>query len=166
MAVTTGAEQFDGDGFGNSHAAFRKAAEENAVALINLAEGKKSTTLRPRYDPDHSDNQWPKAVHHPAKPMIEVGKTLKGVLEKKDRDVIEKKNSEDLKFYLENGYRIEPYPPKQVLYEGPHAEKAAQLERERQLQGQITMLQDQINKLAGPQNPEQSAGWQSGDKKK
>ena len=135
------------DGHGDSMEVFRTANNANANMLLNVSEGKKKNAPRPAYDPRHPDNQWPKAVYHPASGMLTVGKSLLGV---KDLDIRKKITQENEKAHaeaLKAGHRSEPYVKPQIAVLDPAIEKAEALRRETEMRGQITALTDMVAKL-------------------
>ncbi len=135
------------DGYGDSMEEFRKTHEANTAVLLNLTEGKKKNEPRPAYDPLHRDNQWPVMVYHPEKGEKVVGKSLKGVVETKDKDAIERANNAALQDAKKQGYRSEPYPKPQIAVLSPEAEKKAQADENARLKGQLVAMEDRFNKL-------------------
>lgn len=148
MSVQAFGEQFDGNGFDKSWEAHVTSHVQNSNALLNLAEGKKMSTLRPFYDPSHPDNQWPLMLHHPAKGELAVGTNLKGVSEPLTRQRIQRENEAAVKGALAGGYRREPYLKPQVAVMDPAAEKQALLRRNQELEGQLATTNDMLQKLS------------------
>lgn len=152
MAVTSYGEINDGRGHQKSHAAFKKAHEENTNALINLAEGKPGDEPRPAYDPSHPDNHWPIMIHHPERGELTIGKTLKGITDPALRREILEDNHTSKKNAIKNlGYRLEPYVKPQIAVLDPAVEKAAMIKERDEMRGQITALSDMVSKLVASQ---------------
>jgi hypothetical protein len=137
------------NGFGDTFAATVRANKENSDILLNLADGKHKNAQRPVYDPDHADNAWPKMVYsaNPAKPELSVGKSLKGVVDPRDRKRIEDDNQAAMKAAIAQGFRSQPYPKPQIAVLDPAAEKMELKRKNDELQGQITTLTEQFQKL-------------------
>lgn len=129
-----------------------QAHESNSRALLNLSEGKKLTALRPAYDPDHPDNEWPKMLHHAVEGERIVGRNLKGLPDatpddKKRRLVIQEANQSEYEALLANGWQSAPFPKPQVAVMDPLAEKAELKRQNSELQGQITHLQQKFEQV-------------------
>lgn len=147
MAVIAYNANFGKNGHADSMAAFMRAHTADTAALINLANGREPNDPLPPYDPNHPDNQWPKAAHHPTTGMLEVGTSLKGVTDSRQRASITAANEKAYAAALAAGHRAEPYAKPQITVLDPAREK---LELKRQLdeqQGQITALLDQVTRL-------------------
>ena len=137
------------NGHGDSFEAFVQANESNARMLLNVAEGKKKSTPRPAYNPDHEDNAWPVMVYStdPAKPEMTVGKSLVGITDPRERKQIEEDNKVAYKKAVSAGYRDEPYAKPQIAVLDPAAEKIELKRKNDELQAQINALADQMAKL-------------------
>ncbi len=140
------------NGHGDSMDAFRTANEQNARALLNVAEGKKKNEPRPPFNPDHPDNQWPVMVYSAEKGELTVGKSLVG-LAGSLRLETEKNNKAALAQSVKDGYRSEPYIKPQVVVLDPATEKAELKRKNDELQGQITALNDLMHKVLAGQAP-------------
>lgn len=147
MGVQAYGEQMDGQGHERSMAAFVESHESNSKALINLANGRKQNAPTPPYDPTHPDNKWPMMVHHPAKGEKPIGTNLKGVTDVSQRVAITKANEADLKEHLATGWRKDPYVKPQITVLDAATEKAALVERNRQLEGGLVAANDLIVKM-------------------
>ena len=147
MAVQAFGEQFAGNGHEESFAAFKSSHEANSTALLNLAEGKKTTEPRPPFDPNSPDNAWPLMVHHAAKGELTVGKNLKGVEDPRTRKDITQANEAALAVALKSGYRREPYIKPQVPVLDPAAEKAALLRRIQEQDGLLNQQTDLLLRM-------------------
>lgn len=158
MAVTSYGEINDGRGHQKSHAAFKKAHEENTNALINLAEGKPGDEARPVYDPQHPDNHWPIMLHHHERGELTIGRTLKGITDPAlRREVLEDNHQAKKNAIKVMGYRSEPYVKPQIAVLDPAVEKAALQKQLAEQQGQIVALSDMVSKLlAGQQSAKQA----------
>lgn len=134
------------NGHGDSIEAFRTANEQNARALLNVAEGKHKNTPRPAYDSRHADNQWPKMRYHAEKGEVVIGKNLKGIEDRGMRARIEKENQESLAAAEKQGWRAEPYTKPQIAVLDPATEKMELKRKLDEQQGQITALNDLLQK--------------------
>lgn len=152
MAVTSYGQTNDGRGHQKSHAAFKKAHEENTTALLNLADGLPEDAARPPYDPTHVDNQWPVMLHHATYGELTVGQTLKGKTEPAIRRQIMEDNHAAKKAALKQGYRSEPYLKPQIVVLDPAVEKAALIRERDDMKGQINALHDMLAKLMQSQS--------------
>lgn len=152
MAIHIYGDQFNTDGHAKTMEGFRMAHGINAAGLLNHAEGKDVNAYRPPYEPNHPDNQWPIAMHHPHQPFITVGENLKGLMGPRRREA-EANNQALVERATASGYRKEPYPKPKVAVYDPAIEKAEQLRREAHMQGQIAFLTDVLMKSGIGQPP-------------
>lgn len=134
------------NGYGDSMDAFRASHENNSRILVNLAAGRKKNDPAPPYDPDHSDNVWPRMLYHPEHGDKTVGTSLKG-LPPAVRQQVEKENKSAAKGMLDAGWRVEPYIKPQIAVLDPASEKAAMVAKNRELEGQIVAQGDRLAKL-------------------
>ena len=169
MPVQAFGQQFSGNGFEDAIAAHVASHEQNSNALLNLGEGKKTTDPRPPYNPDHPDNAWPLMLHHAAKGELTVGTSLKGVTDPAERKRIHAENTAAVDAAIKQGYRYEPYPKLQIQVLDPVVEKAALMQKNKDLEGQLRAQADVTNKLMarlealeaggpGPQGPQGKRG--------
>jgi|SRR5579872_2549833 len=147
------------NGYGDSMDAFRDAHNANSRILVNLMNGRKKNDQTPPYDPRSEDNQWPKMMYHAAKGELIVGKALiyfepgpfgsriQVSLTGAAREQQKKENAAAMKEAITNGYRHEPYQKPQIAVLDPAVEKAAALEREKILQGQLVAANDLIQRM-------------------
>jgi hypothetical protein len=141
----------EGNGHGDTMDSFRQAEISNSKVLLNLAAGRKKNAAHPVYDPDHSDNAWPKMMFHPGLGERTVGVTLVGVKDEDERAAIEKSNKKAVDQAKAEGYRDMPYPKVQIAVLDPAAEKKAMLDKNIELEGKLAVLTDQMNKLLAGQ---------------
>lgn len=152
MAVQVFGDAVDIDGHEKSMGQLRSSHAQNTAGLLNHAEGRKVDAPRPQYDPKHAHNAWPKAVYHPAKGTLVIGKSLKGITDKRLYDQTAEENQQALDKALSNdqwsgGYRMEPYPKPQIAVHDAAVEKQQMLDRQKEQDGKITMLTDLVSKL-------------------
>lgn len=137
----------EGNGHGDTMESFLSSEIANSKVLINLAAGRKKNAPHPHYDPDHSDNAWPKMVFHPGLGERIVGKSLVGVTDEDERAALEKSNHKAVAQAKADGFRNEPYAKVQIEVLDPAAEKKAMQDKLTEQGGQITALSDMVNKL-------------------
>lgn len=137
----------EGNGHGDTMESFLQSEIANSKVLINLAAGRKKNAPHPHYDPDHSDNAWPKMLFHPGLGERTVGKSLVGVNDEEARTAQEKSNHKAVAQAKADGYRDEPYPKVQIAVLDPAAEKKAMQDKLTEQSGQITALSEMVNKL-------------------
>lgn len=107
-----------------SVAAFRKHHEDLSRQLLNVAEGLDKDDPRPILAPQ----EYPMMIYSP-------------------RGSVVVKSAQERDKYFEQGYRMQPYPKPQVLINDPKTEKLEMQRENKELRGQLTSQQDQINKL-------------------
>lgn len=137
----------EGNGHGDTMDSFRNAEISNSKVLLNLAAGRKKNAPHPHYDPDHSDNAWPKMMFHPGLGERTVGVSLVGVNDEDDRNKLEKSNQKAVAQAKADGFREEPYPKVQIAVLDPATEKKAMQDKLTEQSGQITALSETVNKL-------------------
>lgn len=141
----------EGNGHGDTMDLFRAAEIANSKVLLNLAAGRKKNAPQPVYDPDHSDNAWPKMMFHPGLGERTVGKSLIGVTDEDELAALEKANQKDVTKAKADGFRDEPYPKVQIALLDPAAEKKAMLDKITEQGGQLVALSEMVNKLLAGQ---------------
>jgi hypothetical protein len=138
----------EGAGHGDTMDSFRSAEISNSKVLLNLAAGRKKNAIAPPYDPDHSDNAWPKMMFHPGLGERTVGKSLIGVTDEDERAAAEKANKKAVEQAKADGYRETPYPKVQIAVLDPAAEKKALQDKITEQEGKLVALSETVNKLA------------------
>lgn len=111
-------------GFKESMKAFRTHHKEQGDQLLNIADGIDKDDARPAY----IHKQFPKMLYKPT-----------------DEKVV--MHEQEMKDAIETGWREEPYPRVQIAVLDPATEKRALIDRNGQMEAQIVLMQEQINKL-------------------
>lgn len=137
----------EGNGHGDTMDSFRQAEISNSKVLLNLAAGRKKNAVAPSYDPDHSDNAWPKMMFHPGLGELVVGKTLLGITDEDARAIVEKANLKAVAQAMAGGYRSTPYPKVQIALLDPAAEKKAMQDKITEQDGKLVALAEQVSQL-------------------
>lgn len=137
----------EGNGHGDTMDSFRQAEISNSKVLLNLAAGRKKNAPHPNYDPDHSDNAWPKMMFHPGLGERTVGMSLVGVNDEDARAALEKSNKKAVDQAKADGFRETPYAKVQIAVLDPAAEKKAMQDKIAEQDGKLATLLDTVNKL-------------------
>jgi hypothetical protein len=131
----------DMGGLKESLTAFRKHHKEVGAALLNIS-GVGTVTGGPvdkdEERPAYRHQEWPIMLYHADGREVIVG----------DPDAPEGRNKADIKAHLDLGFRREPYVKPQIQVLDPATEKKELLATNRQLQAQITLMNEQLQKLA------------------
>jgi len=137
--------------------------------MRNHLAGRKLTAPLPAYDPTHSDNKWPIAIHHSVRDPEIIGVSLVGLVDvplgEKARSKQEAANEAALKHALSRpGWQLQPYVKPNVRVLSPEEERADLLNRLREKDEKLASLADRFAMFEAEQRQAQKQPESKGGK--